>query len=141
MENIKKRSVKLCKILAAMGLVLVTNQTAFGQAPGQELPTAGGGAQPGQEFSASSAVEPAVFETQLTFRSHNIGAGSSAGNLEGAACPADYKMLSGACHPSYNDRVIIINQFPNIPRNSWRCGFKNNTGSSRTVYVYTLCGR
>ncbi len=119
---------KFSTILAGTGLVFVISQTAFGHAAGQE-------------FSANIAVEPAAFETQLTFRSHNIGPGSSAGNLEGAACPADHKMLSGACHPSYNDKMIIINQFPNLARNTWRCGFKNNTGSSKTVYIYTLCGR
>ena len=50
-------------------------------------------------------------------------------------------MLSGACHPFYNDQVTIINQFPNQSANTWRCGFKNNTNTTQTVYIYTLCGQ
>jgi hypothetical protein len=50
-------------------------------------------------------------------------------------------MIAGACHPFYNDQVPIINQFPNISLNTWRCGFKNNTAAPVTVWVYTLCGQ
>lgn len=82
-----------------------------------------------------------ITQTQLTFKSYSVAAGASDGNLEGAACPANFKMLSGACHPSYNDHVTIINQFPDIPGNTWRCGFKNNTAASVTVWIYTLCGQ
>jgi hypothetical protein len=89
----------------------------------------------------SAAVEPLITATTLTYRSHSIAAGGSAGNLEGNACPATYTMISGSCHPGYNDRVIIINQYPNRTANTWRCGFKNNNTSSRTVWIYTLCGR
>jgi hypothetical protein len=50
-------------------------------------------------------------------------------------------MISGACHPFYNDRVTIINQFPNISANTWRCGFKNNTAFNVTVWIYTVCAQ
>lgn len=107
--------------------------TSNGEAPGQ---AAGGAASEGVAGGPGAG-----FVTTRTYRSHSIAAGASAGNLEGKACPSGYKMLSGACHPFYNDRVVIINQFPNISANTWRCGFKNNTGSTRTVYIYTLCGK
>jgi hypothetical protein len=83
--------------------------------------------------------QPATAQTSVTAQSHQIAPGASAGNLEGAACQANAKMISGACHPFYNDQVPIINQFPNITGNTWRCGFRNNTGATRTVWVYTLC--
>jgi hypothetical protein len=85
------------------------------------------------------AGQPALSQTTLTVRSYPIGAGASAGNLEGAACPVTSKMISGACHPFYNDQVPIINQYPNIAGNTWRCGFKNNTAATVNVYVYTVC--
>ena len=106
-------------------------ENSTGDVPGQIAPGAEGA--PGGPGAA--------FVTTLTYRSHQIAAGASAGNLEGNACPATYKMLSGACHPFYNDRVVIINQFPNIAGNTWRCGFKNNTTGTVTVYIYTLCGK
>lgn len=83
--------------------------------------------------------QPALAQTQLTVRSYTIGAAASAGNLEGAACAATDKMISGACHPFYNPDVPIINQYPNIAGNTWRCGFKNNTAASVSVYIYTVC--
>ena len=102
----------------------------------------GDGGTPGQlEAAAAFAVEPSITSTQLTARSHSLGAGASGGNLEGTACPANFKMISGSCHPGYTDQVVIINQFPNSGANTWRCGFSNTSGSSRTVWVYTLCGQ
>ena len=83
--------------------------------------------------------QPATAQTALTAQSHQIPPGASASSLEGAACQANAKMLSGACHPFYNDQVPIINQFPNISGNTWRCGFRNNTGATQTVWVYTVC--
>ena len=88
----------------------------------------------------SPAVEASISATTLTYRSHSLAAGASGGNLEGNACPVGYTMISGACHPGYDDNVIIINQYPNKSANTWRCGFKNNNASARTVWVYTLCG-
>ena len=85
------------------------------------------------------AERPAVAQTSLTVRSYTIGAGASSGNLDGAVCPAPTKMISGACHPFYSDQVPIINQYPNVAGNTWRCGFKNNTAATASVYVYTLC--
>jgi hypothetical protein len=117
-----------------------------GQTPPQEMQGAAGGAAPGQmggggpETGALSA-QLSISQTSLTFQSHQIAAGASAGNLEGVFCPANTKMISGACHPSYNDRVAIINQFPNVTGNTWRCGFKNNTSSNVTGWIYTLCGQ
>ena len=120
--------------LAGAGLVLTASGTALGQIEGA----------PGQVALASDrtvAAEAAISETTVTARGHQVPAGGSAGNLEGASCPSDFKMLSGSCHPGYTSQVRIINQFPNIALNTWRCGFKNNTASNRTVWVYTLCGK
>jgi hypothetical protein len=126
-------------------------QGAFGQeATGQvgaQGSVAGAGSVPGQaetpEALAAAAAPAApglvTFSTSLTFRSYTIGAGGASGNLEGASCPAPSKMISGACHPFYNPAVVIINQFPNIALNTWRCGFKNNTGATVTVFIYTVC--
>jgi hypothetical protein len=80
-------------------------------------------------------------QTVLTHKSHSIAAGSSAGNLEGNACPSDYTMIAGSCHPGYTDQVRIINQYPNRSNDAWRCGFRNNSSSTRTVWVYTLCDK
>ena len=85
------------------------------------------------------AAQPAFSQATLTARSHSIGPGISASSLEGAACPASSKMISGSCHPYFSDQVPIINQFPNVSGNTWRCGFKNNTAAAATVWVYTVC--
>ena len=114
---------------------------AAGQQSEEQLQGAAAGQQSEEALAAQAAVQPSITDTTLTFQSHTIGPNVSAGNLEGSACPAPYTMISGACHPGYNDRVVIINQFPNRTANTWRCGFKNNNTSSRTVWVYTLCGR
>jgi hypothetical protein len=108
--------------------------SSIGFAPGQMATGADTGGAPG-------GAPGSVLQTTLTYRSYPIAAGASAGNLEGAACPTPYKMISGACHPFYNDHVTIINQFPNIGGNTWRCGFKNNTTASATVWIYTLCAQ
>jgi hypothetical protein len=139
-----------CKILACAGLLAMISPATFGQdQPGQateqELsggagPSAGQVENPGAAEFGAAGVEAAI-STTLTVRSHSIGPGISAGNLEGNSCPAPQRMISGACHPFYNDRVTIINQFPNIPLNTWRCGFKNNTGFTVTVWIYTVCGQ
>lgn len=93
-------------------------------------------------IGSAIAIAPSAFaQTTLTVQSHSVKAGVSAGNLEGVACPVGNKVISGSCHPSYNDRVPIINQFPNIAGNTWRCGFKNNTAAPVTVYVYTVCAK
>jgi hypothetical protein len=114
-------------------------QTEVGQVPAvataEEDPAA-----IGQDETAAAMVEAAV-QTQLTFRSHTIAALSSSHFLEGTACPATFTMVSGACHPGFDDRVIITNQFPNTSANTWRCGFRNNNIVSRTIWVYTLCGK
>jgi hypothetical protein len=91
--------------------------------------------------SGVPAVAPAIVPlTTLTVRSHSIGPLGSRGNLEGTVCPSGSRVLSGACHPFYNPRVTIINQFPNLSGNTWRCGFKNNTASTVSVFIYTVCG-
>jgi hypothetical protein len=138
-------------ILCLLGASLLSglNQSSLAQeAPGQAPQAAidAVGSEPGQA-AVSGMPEggapggPGGISTTLTFRSYPIGPGASAGNLEGAACSASSKMLSGACHPFYNDHVTIINQFPDIPANTWRCGFKNNTAATVTVWIYTLCAQ
>lgn len=131
--------------LAALALAITFPVSALAQddAEGQSLSAAEAAeAAIGQDPGASAAGAPqAAVQTQLTSRSHQIGAFSSANFLEGNACPAGFAMVSGACHPGFNDRVIIINQFPNVTANTWRCGFRNNNGTSRTVWIYTLCGK
>ena len=142
------------KGLPIVGFVLLSvfSTASFAQtaAPGQGEPQgAAAGAVPGQISGAAGAADSVggpggpggISLTTLTVRSYPVAAGAAAGNLEGAVCPAGFKMLSGACHPFYNDHVTIINQFPNIPGNTWRCGFKNNTAAAVTVYIYTLCGQ
>jgi hypothetical protein len=85
------------------------SQMAVGQvAPSQ------GGTQP----RGAAGVEATISENRLTFKNHQINAGASAGNLEGESCPASFKMIAGSCHPSYNDQIPIINQFPNISLNT-----------------------
>jgi hypothetical protein len=91
----------------------------------------------GREFSPKAVP----FATSLTFKSYTISASGTSGNLEGESCPGSSKMISGACHPSYNPSVTIINQFPNTGLNTWRCGFKNNTAASVTVWIYTVCAQ
>ena len=134
-------------IFAAASLM---SGTAFSQGDGQSAGGAGSeaaGGAPGQQApgagTAAGGVEAVVsFTTFLTARSHSIAAGGTQGNLEGTACgAAPRKMISGACHPFYNDRVTIINQFPNIAANTWRCGFKNNTAAAVTVWIYTVCAQ
>ncbi len=126
-------------IVAAAAVCLAT--TASAQVAGQEAGAGAGEAEMGQSPEMAEGALEAAISTQLTFRSHTIGANSSAGNLEGAACPSPTRMISGACHPGYNDRVVIINQFPNVSANTWRCGFRNNNNVNRTVWIYTLCGQ
>jgi len=108
-----KAPLRASTLLAGLGLAATMNQAAFGL----------------------------DLTTTLTSRRHTVAAGARAPNLEGAACPAPAKMFSGACHPGYNDRVAIINQYPNISSNTWRCGFKNNTDRSVAIWIYTLCAR
>jgi hypothetical protein len=148
MEAAMKRSPNIIGVVLASALstASVAQQAS---PPGQAQPeaqAAAAGAAPGQlATGAAGAGGPGgpgtITATTLTYQSYPVGAGVAAGNLEGAACPAPYKMISGACHPLYNDHVTIINQFPNIPANTWRCGFKNNTAAAVTVYIYTLCGQ
>ena len=123
-----------CAVLAATA--------AFAQQAeeGQSLESAG--VVEGQEEALAGMGTPeAAISTQLTFQSHSVAANTSAYFLEGAACPGTTTMVSGACHPGFNDRVIIINQFPNVGANTWRCGFRNNNNVSRTVWIYTLCAQ
>lgn len=98
-------------------------------------------ASDGQNLAAAEGAPQGAISTQLTFRSHSIGANTYANFLEGNACPAPTRMVSGACHPGYSDRVIITNQYPNVGANTWRCGFRNNNPSNRTVWIYTLCAQ
>ena len=144
MRRLPKNALAATAMLAAIAL---TSGTAFGQGDGQLLGGAGNDAAagaPGQQaVGGAPSVEAAVtFTTFLTARSHAIAAGGTQGNLEGTSCgAAPRKMISGACHPFYNDRVTIINQFPNIAANTWRCGFKNNTAANVTVWIYTVCAQ
>jgi hypothetical protein len=149
MRQIVDKVLTASAIFAMIGLV---SGTALGQADGQSAAGAGSeaaaGVAPGQQppggaaaGGAAAGVEPLVsFTTSLTSRSYSIPAGGSQGNLEGNSC-GTRKMISGACHPFYNDRVTIINQFPNIAGNTWRCGFKNNTAATATVWIYTVCAQ
>jgi hypothetical protein len=146
-----ERLLKVCTTVAGLGLATVMCQGAFGQevsgqTPPQAPAPATAGSVPGQtetpEAQAQTATPGLVtFSTTLTFRNYSIGPFGSASTLEGASCPASSKMISGACHPLFNPQVAIINQFPNIPLNTWRCGFKNNTAATVTVFVYTLCAQ
>lgn len=125
-------------LLSCLGSPALAQSVVAGQSPDEQ-----GSAEMsmGQDPGLEAAVLQPAIATQLTARSHSIGPNSSASNLEGNACPAPTKMISGACHPGYNDRVIIINQFPNINGNTWRCGFRNNNTVQRTVWIYTVCGQ
>jgi hypothetical protein len=125
---------KCVAILVGVGLATTVSAAALGQTEGSP----GQMALPGDQ---AASTEAAISETTVTARGHQVAAGGSAGNLEGASCPTDFKMLSGSCHPGYTNQVRIINQYPNIALNAWRCGFKNNTSSNRSVWVYTLCGK
>ena len=125
-------------LLACLGSPALAQLDAAGQRPDDQ---GAEGMAMGQDPGLEAAVLQPAIATQLTSRSHSIVPNSSAGNLEGTACPAPTKMISGACHPGYNDRVIIINQFPNISANTWRCGFRNNNNVERTVWIYTVCGQ
>jgi hypothetical protein len=91
--------------------------------------------------TANQAALALDFTTTLTVRGHSVAAGASAPNLDGAVCAASDRMVSGACHPGYDDHVAIINQYPNVAANTWRCGFKNNTAHTASTWVYTLCAR
>jgi hypothetical protein len=130
-------------VAGAWALALVGSQPAQAQMDsGVGQAHHGGEAEPGQaQGMEGMEVEAAIAATQVTSRSHTVAAGASAANLEGTACAANFKMIGGSCHPGYNDRVVIINQFPNIPGNTWRCGFKNNTTGSLNVWIYTVCGQ
>jgi hypothetical protein len=116
-----------------------------GQSAPADVQSGAAGAAPGQVASGAGSEGagggPGSFSTTLTYKSYPIAAGASQGNLEGASCTAPAKMISGACHPFYNDHVTIINQFPNIALQTWRCGFKNNTSASVTVWIYTVCAQ
>jgi hypothetical protein len=148
-----KGSLKFAGIALASALSTASFSTASiaqqASPPGQAQPDAQAGAAgsaPGQlAGGAAGAGGPGgpgtITSTTLTAVGIPVGAGVAAGNLEGTPCSSPYKMVSGACHPSYNDHVAIINQFPNIAANTWRCGFKNNTAASVTVYIYTLCAQ
>ena len=119
---------------AILAMIGFTSGIAFGQAePGQQPPPELGGA-------ATPTPLLVPFTTSLTVQSYSIPANGSQVSLEGASC-GTRKMISGACHPFFNDRVSIINQFPNIAGNTWRCGFKNNTATPVTVFIYTVCAQ
>jgi hypothetical protein len=142
MQQIVEKALTASAIVAVIGLL---SGTALGQVQGQSQAGAAAAAatEVGQQPPAEAAVgaEPLVtFTTSLTVRSYTIAAGAAQGNLEGTSC-GTRKMISGACHPFYNDRVTIINQFPNISANTWRCGFKNNTAGTVTVFIYTVCAQ
>jgi hypothetical protein len=130
----------LLRMIVACGLLAVAPAASLAQDEGQS-PGAAETANQGQEESLAQGALEAAIATQLTWQSHNIAANTSANFLEGAACPAATKMVSGACHPGYSDLVIIINQYPNIAGNTWRCGFRNNNPATRTVWIYTLCAQ
>jgi hypothetical protein len=98
-------------------------------------------AMPATAQDTETGVSPLLTDTTQTARSHSIAAGSQATTLEGAACTGTYRVIGGGCHPGFSDQVRITNQFPNISANTWRCGFHNTSSTSRTVWVYTVCGR
>jgi hypothetical protein len=132
MEEAMNVSLRLLGASACLALTALLTQPvlADGAVSGQAGKNAG-----------VPAVTPAIVPTTtLTVKSYSIAAGGAPGNLEGAVCPAGWKVLSGACHPFYNPRVTIINQFPNLGLNTWRCGFKNNTAAKVSVFIYTVCG-
>ena len=141
-----KRALATSAFLAALCL---TGATALAQGEGQSgVGNEAAGGAPGQQQQGAAVggapgVEPVVsFTTFLTSRSHAIAAGGTQGNLEGTSCgAAPRRMIAGACHPFYNSQVTIINQFPNIAGNTWRCGFRNNTAANVTVWIYTLCAQ
>ena len=144
-----ERLLRVCTTVAGLGLATVICQGAFGQqVPGQVPPQAPAtaGSVPGQTEppeALAPAATPALvtFSTTLAVRSYSIGPLLSDNVLDGASCTPPAKMISGACHPFFNPQVAIINQFPNIPLNTWRCGFKNNTAATVNVFVYTLCAQ
>jgi hypothetical protein len=145
------RLLKVCTTVAGLGLATVmcqgaVSQEVSGQVPPQGSAAATGASVPGQPETPEAqtqAATPALvtFSTTLTVRNFSIGPLASAISLDGASCPPPAKMISGACHPFFNPQVTIINQFPNIGLNTWRCGFKNNTAANVTVFVYTLCAQ
>lgn len=135
-------------VVSALALCTVASAQEQGQSPPQMQAQQdtqmqpSGGEQAGQDpgVAASGGLQAAV-STTLTFQSHSLSPFQQANFLEGASCPAPYTMISGACHPGFSDQVIIVNQYPNRFANTWRCGFKNNNNTSRTVWIYTLCGQ
>ncbi|MFO1050307.1 MAG: hypothetical protein U1E52_20695 [Geminicoccaceae bacterium] len=125
--------LRLLSLSATVVMATLLAQTDAARAGG-----VAGQAGPNSDVPAvGSAVAPT---TSLTTKSYTIGPKGSQGNLEGAVCPGVSRVISGACHPFYNPKVAIINQFPNLSLNTWRCGFKNNTTATVTVYIYTVCG-
>jgi hypothetical protein len=141
------RSIRL--LSAVLAMIGFASGTAFaqGQSPTGAGSEVAAGTEPGQQPTSAlggvaAAAGPTLvsFTTSLTYQSYSIPAGGSQGNLEGASC-GTAKMISGACHPFYNPSVTIINQFPDIGSNTWRCGFKNNTSATVSVYIYTVCAQ
>ena len=148
MLGLPAKVLKLSSVLGYLVLpvaVGISGHESFAQAPGQvddpQAMALGAETAPGQQDVLAALATSAISGTTLTARGHQIAAGGASGNLEGNACGVGTTMISGACHPGYTDGVIIINQFPNTALNTWRCGFKNNTGTTRTVWIYTLCAQ
>ena len=86
-----------------------------------------------------AAFAAAIGNTSITSRSHSVPPGGQINSAEGTACGFNRRMVSGACHPGFDQRVRIVNQFPNVSANAWRCGFRNAAPIPRTAWVYTLC--
>ena len=117
-----------------MRRILFAAALALAAGPGMAQDVAG--QTPPAEMEALAA---AIGATSITWRSHVIPPGGQINSAEGATCGFSRKMLSGACHPGFDQRVRIVNQYPNIGADTWRCGFRNTATISRTAWVYTLC--
>ncbi len=88
-------------------------------------------------------VVPGTLARQLVVTSFSLPASGSNSNIE-ASCNGlaggPFFIVSGACHPG-STNATIINQFPNLGSNSWRCGFQNNVAATTSVWVYAVCGK
>jgi hypothetical protein len=88
--------------------------------------------------TCQTAGATGAFDLMLVTTSMSIGAGSEMFSVE-AACPAGRQIFTGSCHPGGVTTNVIINQYPNLDANAWRCGFRNTGGAASTVYTYAVC--
>lgn len=85
-----------------------------------------------------AAPERTTLETSRVANGTILANNAQIFGLESAPCPTGTRIISGACHPG-KAGVWIINQYPNLAANVWRCGFHNQSGGDATVYVYGVC--